>query len=145
MHSLQTTVNELGPDLIILVETHLVGKNTIKIVGYDNVITRNRPSKGGGLLIATKNTLDAKIVVLDVNQNHEQMWVQLCGQKGKINLCIAYGLHESRCSKNEIESWHYDLEEKYAKFDSEPTIIIGDLNAHIGNDHKGIKDNITVK
>ena len=112
MHSLQTTVNELGPDLIILVETHLVGKNTIKIEGYDNVITRNRPSKGGGLLIATKNTLDAKIVVLDVNQDHEQMWVQICGQKGKINICIAYGLHESRCSKNEIENWHYQLEEK---------------------------------
>ena len=141
MHSLQTTVNELRPDLIVLVETQLVGKNTIKIEGYDKIITRNRPSKGGGLLIAMKNTMDAKMVVLDVNQNHEHMWVQLNSKTGKINLCVAYGLHETRCSKNEIENWHYELEEKYTKFDSEPTIIIGDLNAHMGNDSKGIKEN----
>ena len=125
--SLQTTVNEIKPDLIILVETQLVGKNTIKIAGYDKIITRNRPSKGGGSLIAMKNTLDAKIVVLDINQNHEHMWVQLCGQKGKINLCVAYGLHETRCSKNEIENWHYDLEEKYAQFDSEHSMLTWEM------------------
>ena len=70
LHSLQTIANVIKPGLIILVETHLVGKNTIKIEGYDRIITRNRKSKGGGLLIALKDTVDAKMVVLDVNENH---------------------------------------------------------------------------
>lgn len=141
LHSLQTIANVIKPGLIILVETHLVGKNTIKIEGYDRIITRNRKSKGGGLLIALKDTVDAKMVVLDVNENHEQMWIQLSGPDAKFNIGIAYGLHETRCTKQELENWHYELEEKYAQYNDNPTIIIGDMNAHVGNDEKGVKGN----
>ena len=101
--SLQATVNKMNPDIIILVDAHLVKKNSIKINGYDNVITRNRNTNGGGLLVAQRNNLDSKLVILDINQTHEQMWLQLTGPNGKINFCVEYGFHESRCTKQEIE------------------------------------------
>ena len=65
----------MKPEIIILVETHLVKKNTIKINGYENVITRNRNTNGGGLLVAQRNNLGSKLVILDINQTHEQMWI----------------------------------------------------------------------
>ena len=131
----------MKPDIIILVETHLVKKNTIKINGYENVITRNRNTNGGGLLVAQRNNLDSKLVILDINQTHEQMWIQLTGPNGKINLCIAYGLHESRCTKQEIEDWHFNIEQKIGEYDQHPVLLIGDMNAHIGNDDKGVFGN----
>ena len=69
------------------------------------------------------------------------MWIQLNCPEAKVNIGIAYGLHESRCTKQEIENWHYDLEEKLAKYNELPTIVIGDMNAHIGNDNMGVKGN----
>ena len=143
--SLQATVNKMKPDIIILVETRLVKKNTIKINGYENVITRNRNTDGGGLLVAKRNNLDSKLVILDINQTHEQMWIELTGPNGKINLCIAYGLHESRCTKQEIEDWHFNIEQKIGEYDQHPVLLIGDMNAHIGNDDKGIRQRNMMK
>ena len=69
------------------------------------------------------------------------MWIQLTGPNGKINICIAYGLHESRCTKEEIEDWHFNIEQKIGEYDTHPVLLIGDMNAHIGNDDKGVSGN----
>ena len=42
------------PELIIITESHIVGKTNITIKGYREKILRNRKSKGGGILIAKK-------------------------------------------------------------------------------------------
>ena len=52
LDSLQAAALLYEPDLIMLVETHIVGKSKINIRGYKETIVRNRKSNGGGLLIA---------------------------------------------------------------------------------------------
>ena len=127
--------------MLVIVETHLVGKNTINIQGYKRITLRSRKCNGGGILIAAKDDTNFKMITLDINQDHEQLWVQINTPQGIFRMCAAYGLHESRSSPSEIESWHYELEKKYAEFGDVPTIILGDMNAHMGNDIQGIEGN----
>ena len=141
--SLQATLNAQKPDLLVIVETHLVGKNTINIEGYKRITLPSRKCNGGGILIAAKDNTNFEMITLDINQAHEQLWVQIKTPQGIFRICAAYGLHESRSSPTEIENWHYELEKKYAEFGDVPTIILGDMGAYMGNrnDIQGIGEN----
>ena len=62
------------------------------------------------------------------------MTVQISNKIWKIKMCVVYGLQESRSSEDEIDEWYYQLEKSTIEYEKEPFLIIGDLNAHIGND-----------
>ena len=81
------------------------------------------------------------MVVTDIDDKNEQMWVKIKTSNLNYNMCIVYGRHESRCKDEKIDEWFYKLESSVAKWTEEPTIIIGDMNAHIGNDERGIEGN----
>ena len=53
-------------------------------------------------------------------------------------IALAYGLIESRADESQIEEWYYQLEKEYSKWQDDKVLIIGDINAHVGNDEKGI-------
>ena len=139
--SLKAIIEKQTPDLIIIVESHLVRNNTIKIKGYDRITYKNRTSNGGGILIAAKNNQNIEMVTIKIHEEMEQLWVQLMVNNFKFNLAAAYGPVESRTSTSDINNWYYELEKSYAENDSNPTIILGDFNAHIGNDREGIIGN----
>ena len=139
--SLKAIIEKQVPDIIIIVESHLVGKNTIKIKGYDRIAYKNRTSSGGGILIAAKNNLNVEMITIKIHEEMEQLWVQFIVNNFKFNLAAVYGLIESRASINEINNWYYELEKSYAENDSNPTMILGDFNAHIGSDKDGIIGN----
>ena len=59
------------------------------------------------------------------------------------NLIIAlvYGYIETRTDIKIIEDWYFELEKTYSKWQDDQILIIGDINAHIGNDCLGVEGN----
>ena len=119
----------------------MVGRNTPAIKGYGKMIIRNRKTKGGGILIATKNNINLDVVATHIDEEEEQVWAKVNYHSENFILCVAYGLHESKSSEDDIDKWHYNIQKKYTDHDEEPVIIIGDMNAHVGNDEYGVPGN----
>ena len=135
--SLQTAILLYKPDIILIVETHTVGKTKINIEGYKESIVRNRKSNGGGLLIAKKDNSKINLTALKIHETEEQVWAKI----NNTIICLAYAPIESRTEKSDIEEWYYELEKEYCKWDDQKVIIIGDLNAKVGNGKDGVKGN----
>ena len=98
---------------------------------------RNRKTKGGGILIALKDDSEIEMIATHISETQEQMWI-------KVNeniIALAYGLIETRAEEREVEEWYYELEKEYVKWMEANVMIIGDINAHIGNDESGIEGN----
>lgn len=131
----------MKPEILILVETQLTGKCCPKIQGYGKVVTRNRQTKGGGILIAVRKETAIDIITLHIDNTNEQIWTKVTTPGGNFILAVVYGLHEGKATDDEIENWHYEFEKQYCKYADEPVIVIGDMNAHIGNDEEGVEGN----
>ena len=82
-----------------------------------------------------------EIITIELHEELEQLWIQVTVNNFKFNIAAVYGIIESRASTTEINNWYYELEKSYAENDSKPTMIIGDFNAHVGNDNQGISGN----
>ena len=131
------------PDIVIFVETHIMGKATLNLEGYDQVITRNRKDKGGGLLLAIRNDNDIEAMIMNIDEKHEMMWIKIKVKDQSYIFAVVYGYAgESRVEDDEIDDWHYTLEKGISEYGEEKVILVGDFNAHIGNDEEGIKGNI---
>ena len=76
-----------------------------------------------------------------IAEKSEQLWVEVTNGKEKFMIAICYGLSDSRSSEEETEEWFYELEKEYAVNVGTPVLIIGDMNAHVGNDADGIPGN----
>ena len=137
LNSLQAATILYEPDLILLTETKIVGKTDINIKGYKEKILRNRTNSGGGILIAKRNESKINMVAIKIHEEHEQMWIKI----NNIIIALVYGLIESRTDIKVIEDWYYELEKQYSAVQDQNVIIIGDINAHVGNDHLGVTGN----
>ena len=137
MDSLQAATILYEPDLILVTETKIVGKTNIKIKGYNEKILRNRVSSGGGILIAKRNESKINMLAIKIHEEHEQMWIKLNNNI----IAVVYGLIETRVDIKVIEDWYFELEKQYSTVQDQNVIIIGDINAHVGNDYLGITGN----
>ena len=141
-HSIKNVIGVKNPEIIIFIETHLIGKATVKIEGYAQTIYRNRKDSGGGIMMAVKDNTDIDIIILKVEEKHEIIWVKIKIKEMNYVMAICYGYSsESRVGKEIIDEWWYELEKELSKYTEENVLIIGDLNAHIGNDENGIQNN----
>ena len=52
-------------------------------------------------------------------------------------------MQKAQSSEEQIEEWFYQLEKEYATCSEEPVLLVGDFNAHVGNDSEGIKHNLS--
>ena len=98
---------------------------------------RNRTERGGGILVAKRNGAEFNLLAIKIHTDHEQMWL-------KVNdtiLAVVYGPIESRVDISVIEDWYFELEKEYSTYQDEKVLIIGDINAHVGNDHLGVEGN----
>lgn len=142
MHSYESAIETLKPEILILVETHLTGRCGIKIPNYRNILLCNRKEvKGGGLLAAVRDDTNISMIMTEMDSEKGQMWIKIKTQSWSCNLGIVYGLHECRSTENEIDDWFFKLESSLAKYSDESIILVGDMNAYIGNDDKGIDGN----
>ena len=104
-------LNIKKPEILILVETKLAGKASLKIEGYNQIVQRNRKEIGGGLLVAVKNQTGIEIIILNIEEKHEIMWLKVKIGNEIYILGIVYGYAaQSRSNEDEIEEWHYVLE-----------------------------------
>ena len=138
LDSLQAASILYQPDLIIIVETKIVGKTNIAIKGYKECIMRNRKTQGGGLLIAKKDTSKINLTAINIHENEEHLWAKV---NNNTFICIVYAPIESRTEKSILEEWYYELEKEYLKWEDNRVMIIGDFNAKVGCDDEGVKGN----
>ena len=135
--SLEAATLIYKPDVILIAESHIRGKTTICLKGYNEKVLRNRKHNGGGLLIAKRNDSNINLLTLEIHEEHEHLWVKI----NNIIIALVYGYIESRTDMTTIEDWYFELEKSYSKWQDQNVMIIGDINAHIGNDEQGIEGN----
>ena len=120
----------------------MVGKNSIKIEGYQVKALSNKKIKSGGILAAVRKDTDIELIVTHNNPDKQQLWVQANTKDDKYRLGIMYGYpSEQGLDSEEIEDWFISLEEEYSKNSEIDTMILGDFNAHTGMDNLPINKN----
>ena len=75
MDSLKNNIDQLKPAVIMLQETKLYQKNSIKIKNYDTFELIRNSKEGGGLAISTHHSLEA-VLVSEGNIDAETLTVQ---------------------------------------------------------------------
>ena len=140
--SLETVLEQVKPDIIVIAETQIIGRCKIKIKNYNINGEANRNSKSGGILIGTRKSSDIETVILKKDAKNQQIWAIIRAKTYSFRICIVYGYpSEDRISQEELEEWYVVLEEEYMKQIEYDTIIIGDFNAHTGLDSLPINTN----
>ena len=69
----------------------MVGKNSIKIEGYQVKALSNKKIKSGGILAAVRKDTDIELIVTHNNPDKQQLWVQANTKDDKYILGIMYG------------------------------------------------------
>ena len=78
-HYLETLVRDYSPLVIVLTETcldPLVSSNELKLGDYE-IFRRDRPTKGGGILVAIKLTKDVQVLSSFVDPLEEMLVLKL--------------------------------------------------------------------
>ena len=128
-------------DIMVFTETKLSEKENKIIPGYKNR-RLNRQTKAGGVIIYYKEELQVKVI--KKNKECETLWVKLECNGNPIVIGGVYSPCENNVSKRIINDFVRELEKDYVEIKENVTddiIIVGDLNAHIGNDDEGVKGN----
>ena len=143
-NSLLNVLKDIDPDLCLLNETGLRGKNKLALEGY-STFTRNRAEKAmGGISTSIKDNLKHNAVnVGQGKDDDEYLVVRLDHFKPPICVINCYGEQEGRVATAEVEAkWERLLNEmNKIKARGEECLLIGDLNKLVGNDHLGVKGN----
>ena len=113
----------------------------MKLKGYKNYrLNRNR--KAGGVIIYFKE--DIVVDLIKKNKDCEIIWVKI---KDKYNDLVIGGIYspcEDSVPKKEIEEITKELKKDILEIKnsiSDKIILVGDYNAHMGNDEEGIQGN----
>ena len=140
--SLETVLDQTKPDIILIVETQIIGRCKIKIQNYTINGEANRNNKSGGILIGTRKNSDIETIILKKDAKNQQIWAIIRSKTYSFRVCLVYGYpSEDRISQEELEEWYVVLEEEYMKQMEYDTMIVGDFNAHTGADEKPINSN----
>ena len=130
--SLKNNINHFKPSCVLIQESKLRNKGTLKLNGYQ-IFELNRQGMGGRLFTAVDENLSP--VLISADDENEIMAVQV--QAGGLDLRIinAYGPQEGS-SKDEILNFWHQLESQVlsAKDDCCGIIIELDANAKLGAD-----------
>ena len=142
--SLKEIVEEINPDIIVLNETMYKSNEETKLKAY-TAYTNNREGRNGcGIEILVRNSVKNRTVIIsERNDNIEELTIRTETKKRAINIITMYGKIEGRESSENIKSQFTHIENIIQNIEStgEDYILIGDLNAKIGNKENGIKGN----
>ena len=130
---------ELDVDVMVFSETKLSGTENRIIRGYKN-FHLNRNTKAGGVAIYYKKGLKVKLI--KKHPECETVWIRISGDKDIIIGGI-YSPCEESVSKVNISDFVRELEKDFVELqvNHKHILMMGDLNAHVGNDGDGISGN----
>ena len=115
-----------------------------KLRAYTSYTNNRENRSGGGIEIMVRNSVKNKTVkVSEGSENIEELTVRTETRKRALNIISLYGMTEGRDSKEKISNQFTYLEELIQNIEQagEDYILIGDLNAKIGNKENGIIGN----
>ena len=144
MVSLKEIVEKESPDIIVLNETMYKNNEETKLKAYKSYTNNRENRSGGGIEIMVRNCVQNRTVkVSEGNEDIEELTVRTETRKRALNIISLYGKIEGRESKDKINNQFSHLEEliQHIEKAGEDYILIGDLNAKIGNKENGIKGN----
>ena len=130
--SIKQLIQEHSPDIVLLTETKVYTKVSIKIDGYQVFPVVRKKGSGGGLAVAVKYGLCSSLVIA-YGENAEFITVRLCFGLESIRLISVYGPQEGD-AKDEIEDFYENLQiqlhRSFSKGDS--VLLVGVLNTKLG-------------
>ena len=142
--SIKDIVKKMKPDVIILNETALRGRNKANIDGYFT-FQRNRAIKAmGGVATLVDNSLKSNTVkVTEGEKNDEYIITRIDCCKPALNIVNIYGEQEGRTGREDVlEGWtRLRKELNGIKVRGEFCLMAGDFNKKVGNDELGVKRN----
>ena len=144
MKSLKELVYSTECDLYAVTETNLKQNENIVVKGYKWVGKIRQERDGGGVGILIKGTLINGITIEPITaKNIELLLLKLnLNNSEYLIIMIYYGKQESRTNKEEAVAEFKNIEaiiECYQK-QQYHTLLMGDVNAKIGNVEKGIQN-----
>eukprot|EP00112_Aurelia_sp_Birch-Aquarium-sp1_P026511 Seg943.10 transcript_id=Seg943.10/GoldUCD/mRNA.D3Y31 product="Craniofacial development protein 2" protein_id=Seg943.10/GoldUCD/D3Y31 len=139
IQDIRSLAEESALDVLVFTETKLEKNEKREIEGY-NEYNLNRNTAAGGICIFVKENIEAKEIKR--NKNCETMWIRLEGKQDELILGT-YSPCEGITRKNTIKEFvgalELDLKVNYPN--DKAVIMVGDFNAHMGNDEQGINGN----
>ena len=127
-NSLIQILEEVKPDIVLLIETNLKGNTTTNVPGYKAVCRNRKNFDGGGLAILVNNSIKQNIFIHKIEDNNmKYIWIRLGQDTAQP---IYYGKQENE-NKEVIndEIFNLSTEIKRAKINTDKILVIGDLNA----------------
>ena len=115
-----------------------------KLKAYTSYTNNREGRNEGGIEILVRNSVKNRTVIIsERNDNIEELTIRTETKKRAINIITMYGKIEGRESSENIKSQFTHIENIIQNIEStgEDYILIGDLNAKIGNKENGIKGN----
>ena len=131
-NSLIQILEEVKPDIVLLIETNLKGNTAINVPGYRAVCRNRKNFDGGGLAILVNNSIKQNIFIHKIEDNNvECIWIRLGQDTAQpIYIALYYGKQENE-NKEVIndEIFNLSTEIKREKINTDKILVIGDLNA----------------
>ena len=142
--SLTEVLKDIDPDLCLLNETGLRGRNKVILPGY-TTFSRNRVEKSmGGISTSLKDKMRPHVVNIGQGAGEDEYLIIRLDQFNPA-ICVVncYGEQEGRVGKEEVNAkWERLLKElSKIKARGEECLFIGDLNKLVGNDQFGVAGN----
>ena len=137
--SLQSIVNTLESDIVVINETNLKKNDKLKLEGF-KCFSRNRQNAAmGGVATCVKDEHSSNTLKVSTGDNEEYIITRHSQFSPAVNVINHYGTQESRQSTDEIHSsWETILNEiPDIEAKGERLIYLGDLNPHLGVMIKG--------
>ena len=129
-------------DVMVFTETKLKKKETRKLPGYKDEVL-NRETEAGGVIVYIKEDIQAKVIIK--NKDCETIWIKISDKKnGNLIIGGTYSPCEFIIPKSKIIEFVKEMERDYKEIKrntGNKILLVGDLNAHVGNDEYGIKGN----
>ena len=142
--SLKEIVEETDPDIIVLNETWYKNNEETKLKAYKLYTSNRENKKGGGIEILVRNNVQNRTVkVSEGKREIEELTVRTETRKRALNIISLYGKIEGSETREKIKDQFEHIEELIQNIEQsgEDYILIGDLNAKIGNKENGISGN----
>ena len=128
-------------DIMVFTETKLCNKENRVIKGYKN-FRLNRTTRAGGVAVYYKENLNVQLV--KKNTECETVWVKVKGREEDLIIGAVYSPCEDNISKTNISNFVREIEKDFMEIRENITnniLMVGDMNAHVGNDEEGIAGN----